>query len=403
MSDLIMEPGPSDDFDFDAFLAEEDRQHGPVKSSPLDSRNDMFNGLDMRHVYSIGIDSDGVVSTLPSQERLPTYDVYLKASEKDGIIDLLAAAAKKGTLTEVAKLYEELDVVGLGMNLDIALDKPLCEAIDHRHIHIVKHLLQHGAKVNHRHAYAALENKDTMALQTFLDAGWNIDEAEEGFGEPPMWYVRSISHRMLQKQVCVWMMLIRSSRIIEDLSLVSWFLAHGANPNASNWLDISPISRAVDSAPFSTIKLLFAHGGSATTGQLLHHAIFRKKDDVLDVLEYLLQKGAHKVINNIEYQNAPKYLVQSLFTIGTPLHDAMRSGNFEIVQLLLKWGAHPLIRDTLVLTAAERADMEGHTEMAAFLRPISDAAEPLEPQFTDSYRAPGWERWGKQFRRGSRL
>lgn len=194
-----------------------------------------------------------------------------------------------------------------------------------------------------------------------------------------------------------------NSGAINSPDLVAWFLAHGANPNARGWLDITPLSHAVRDTPFATIKMLFAHGGSATAGQLLHHAVFRTQPDVLDVLNYLLNQGAQAVINNIKYENALDCIMQSLFTLGTPLHDAMRTDNVEIVRFLLERGAHPLIRDTLGLNAVQRAEMEGRAEMVSFLRPVTEAAQPFEPQFTDGYRAPGWQKWGAKFRRGSRM
>lgn len=179
--------------------------------------------------------------------------------------------------------------------------------------------------------------------------------------------------------------------------MMIWFLHHGADPNKRCYLDITPLSQAVREAPFETIKLLFRRGGSVHSGQLIHHAIGRihHHPDTIEVLDYLLEKGSP--INKIQYEGDYQSLPQSLFTIGTPLHGAVHCGSLDIVKFLLSKGAHPLIRDTLRLTPVQRAEMQGKTEIMDYLRPISETAEPVEPQFTDWYHAPGYESLAGKF------
>lgn len=182
-----------------------------------------------------------------------------------------------------------------------------------------------------------------------------------------------------------------------------WFLNHRADPNKRCVLDITPLSYAVRKAPFENIKLLFERGGSVHSGQLIHDAIGRihHHPDTIEVLDCLLEKGSP--INRIQYEGDYKSLPQSIFTIGTPLHGAVHCGRLDIVKFLLRKGAHPLIRDTLRLTPVQRAEMQGKTEIVEYLRPISEAAEPVEPQFTDDYHAPCYEGLAGKFWRQNRL
>ena len=182
-----------------------------------------------------------------------------------------------------------------------------------------------------------------------------------------------------------------------------WFLDHGADPNKRCVLDITPLSHAVRKAPFGNIKLLFERGGSVHSGQLIHHAIGRshRHPDTIEILDYLLEKGSP--INKIQYEGDSQSLPQSIFTIGTPLHGAVHCGRLDLVKFLLSRGAHPLIRDTLRLTPVQRAEMQGKTEIVEYLRPISEVAEPVEPQFTDGCHIPGYERVGRKFWRQNRL
>src|SRR5438876_40828 len=82
-----------------------------------------------------------------------------------------------------------------------------------------------------------------------------------------------------------------SGDLTADEELTQWFLSHGADPNAGCGLDFTPLSVAVEKAPFKIIKLLFHYGGSINCGQLLHYAIRRDAPDRLEVLEFILNKG----------------------------------------------------------------------------------------------------------------
>ena len=106
-------------------------------------------------------------------------------------------------------------------------------------------------------------------------------------------------------------------------------------------------------APFNIIKLLFNYGGSIEHGQLIHYTIYRKGSDCHEVLDFLLDHGAS--INEVMYQNCVQnYLMRMPFGLGTPLHEAAKSGRLDIVKHLVEKGAGPLIPDARRKIALEK-------------------------------------------------
>jgi len=165
--------------------------------------------------------------------------------------------------------------------------------------------------------------------------------------------------------------------------MVDWFLAHGADPNATCLrLDWNPLGVAVARAPMSTIKKLFDHGGSIEHGQLLHAAAKRVHDDRVEVLNFILSKGAD--VNEVEFQRYSRsYAFQKWMWLGTPLHYATDHSYIDVARRLLEHGANPLIRDSKGQTVLERAKRLGQVQMYEMLQAASDAASPPEFQFTD--------------------
>jgi hypothetical protein len=116
--------------------------------------------------------------------------------------------------------------------------------------------------------------------------------------------------------------------------------------------------------------MLFANGGSIKHGQLLHYAIWRKQNDRLAVVDYILEKGAP--VNAVMYHDKlDSYLQREAFGLGTPLHDAAATGDMDVLRSLVAHGADVSLRDTRGHLAYERAQMNGHDLAAEFLISLS--------------------------------
>lgn len=162
-----------------------------------------------------------------------------------------------------------------------------------------------------------------------------------------------------------------------------WFLSHGADPNAVCGLDITPLSIAVRDAHFDIIRILFDNGGSIEHGQLLHFAMKRNLPDRIEVFEYLLNKGAS--VNSIMFENCAESYEQERYSgLGTPLHSAATTGHLDMVELLLRKGADPLIKNSMGRLAVELAECYGRSEVAARLRPLSELPAESRHDWTGS-------------------
>lgn len=173
---------------------------------------------------------------------------------------------------------------------------------------------------------------------------------------------------------------------VEDDRLTAWFLAHGASPNTTCAVDLTPLSVAVQFGSISTIQAMFEHGGSIKHGQLLHHAVRRDLPDYLDVLALVLSKNPP--INNVMYQDLPSYYQYRAFALGTPLHEAAKDGKLDVVKILLEMGANPLIKDSRGEIPLQRAERARRRSVIDYLQPITANATPPEQQFTE-----GKENW----------
>jgi FOG: Ankyrin repeat len=145
-----------------------------------------------------------------------------------------------------------------------------------------------------------------------------------------------------------------------------WLLDHGADPNSSCSIDLTPMSYAVECASVDIIELLFDRGADIRKGQLLHHAIERQTD-VIDVVAILLRQGAS--INAKMYQD--HYFSWRLYYfmgLGTPLHKAAELGRIDVVRYLISQGADVNIKDSMGQTALDCAAKRGHSHIVDLLR-----------------------------------
>jgi ankyrin repeat protein len=163
-----------------------------------------------------------------------------------------------------------------------------------------------------------------------------------------------------------------SSRSFHDENLCQWLLKHGADPNARCYLDITPLSVALQEAPFAIVKLLFEYGGSVKYGQLLHYAVRRDAEDYLEVLNFILDKSPP--INQVMFQNdAPSYEMQKEFGIQTPLHEAVVLGKIDAVNTLLARGADPNVKAYNGQSSFETAKLYGNEDILSLLRQQTSA------------------------------
>ena len=161
--------------------------------------------------------------------------------------------------------------------------------------------------------------------------------------------------------------LTSSSRSFQDEDLCKWLLEHGADPNARCYLDITPLSVAVQIASFSIVKLLFDYGGSVKYGQLLHYAVRRNTEDYLEVLNFVLDKSPP--VNQVMFQNhPPSYDMQKDFGIGTPLHEAVALGKIDAINTLLARGADPNVKSYDGQSSFEMAKQYGKEDILELLR-----------------------------------
>ncbi|KAL2419226.1 hypothetical protein ABEF95_004985 [Exophiala dermatitidis] len=264
----------------------------------------------------------------------------------------LEKASSAGDLPTVQRIFNELRGSSDGEHWLTGPGSSLFLAIRNGHKAVVEYLLRQGVSLDINHIQAAIVNKDKRLLELFLEYGWEINKPMEWAVPPPL------------------------ALAVEDADLVAWFLSHGANPNAGCQLDLTPLSYAVQYASFDIIKTLFDHGGSIRTGQLVHYAVRRDHPDSLEVLAYLLKKGA--CVNDVMYQHHPdSYRLQQAFGLGTPLHEAAQLGKLEVIRFLVEHGAEPYVVDSLGQTVLERATVYGHPEVAAFLSQTS--SNPPQP------------------------
>ncbi|RMZ75455.1 hypothetical protein DV738_g5471, partial [Chaetothyriales sp. CBS 135597] len=290
----------------------------------------------------------------------PPADFFEPGNSLDKIKNASAAG-------DLATLIHEIS--RLSFNVSKYLSSSIYLATENQHHKTVEYLLKHGAPITTGVVAVATELRDTEMLKLLLRYGWDIDMT-----------ISPATPSAMALQ-------------IEDAELTNWFLEHGASPNTTCGLDLTPLSFAVQYGSLATIEAMFKHGGCVEHGQLLHYAVRRDLPDHLRVLELVLSKypDPASAVNQVMYQERLRsYYQQRALSLGTPLHEAAGAGGaaarkkdkLATVKLLVERGANPLIRDSRGEIPLQRAERMHNQAVVDYLRPITDAAEPPELQFT---------------------
>jgi len=126
--------------------------------------------------------------------------------------------------------------------------------------------------------------------------------------------------------------------VLQDERLLTWFLAHGAQPDAPTQSGRTALDVAARIAPLRVIEQLLQHRG--ILGNALHMAVRSPKPGRREVIESLLEMGAD--INTIEYTGVGFTHDES--STATALHSAAQEGRDDLVCLLLEKGAVKEVR-----------------------------------------------------------
>ncbi|TKA55491.1 hypothetical protein B0A55_12979, partial [Friedmanniomyces simplex] len=160
---------------------------------------------------------------------------------------------------------------------------------------------------------------------------------------------------------------------VDDRELLEWFLANGADPNRRCAIDMTPLSTAVQAAPWDILQLMLSSGGSFERGQLLQHAA-RRKDDCIKVLQLILDHGAP--INNVEFQDdLDSYYQQRALGLGTALHGTACQGKIDVITFLTDREREAMKSEEIEQMAKDR--LEGLDYRGVL--PFTDESRPQAP------------------------
>jgi ankyrin repeat protein len=182
--------------------------------------------------------------------------------------------------------------------------------------------------------------------------------------------------RCLQYGICLtfltFIVLMPASSVAirrNSLSLVHWFLSHGASahlectPHKSD----TPLTYAVKYGSIEIVRLLVSHGARVDHGNLLHAACESSHPGRLEILAFLLERGAPINVLKEAHNTERLRILPCIFRRGTPLHEAIMYRRRAICAALLVHGADPEVRDTKGKTSIEFAREIGFDDMLEIL------------------------------------
>ncbi|KAL8665349.1 MAG: hypothetical protein Q9168_007714 [Polycauliona sp. 1 TL-2023] len=213
-------------------------------------------------------------------------------------------------------------------------------ALENGHLAVTACLLEYRVPMEGVHFKHAMEDKAYPFLDLYLRHGYDINDSGYPFEPTPL------------------------AEKLGDEEMTRWLLDRGADPNAEHVVNgakmgETPLSVSMRHAPFSTIKLLFERGGleSIKCGSLLWHAAERNLPDRVEVIAFLLARGAAADLKKLLYHDRPEAARQADWVLGrhTPLHGAARMGYLDVVKLFTASGADPTMPDSKGRLAIDEA------------------------------------------------
>ena len=145
-----------------------------------------------------------------------------------------------------------------------------------------------------------------------------------------------------------------SSFALEDREMTEWLLDRGADPNMRCELDYTPLTYAVQMIDVPTVDHLLGRGGDVTIGDLVQAAICRNSDDSLEMVKFLIDRGApFNALLHENHEHSPRLFPH--YT-RTPLHLAVSSRKQNVIRYLIQKGVSVDIKDYKNKTAVECAD-----------------------------------------------
>ncbi|KAL8812473.1 MAG: hypothetical protein Q9200_001002 [Gallowayella weberi] len=214
--------------------------------------------------------------TAPSPNPAPVVDYSAHFYEPPEAAHLKAAASANN----LAKFKEVYETWHDPKPRDNFLAEPLWIAVAEDCIEIASYILDQGFDPSLEYFKDVLKKEAYHWMQFFLDHGYDLNVSWYDYGTTPL------GHALHSEQ------------------LTRWLLDRGADPNAESRIKRTPLSRAVQERSLDTIKLLMEYGGpdSINHGFLLLCAIWRKLPDYMQILEYILDKGAERHVNEYRYR-----------------------------------------------------------------------------------------------------
>ncbi|CAG7937607.1 unnamed protein product [Penicillium salamii] len=216
----------------------------------------------------------------------------------------------------------------------------MIEAIKLNRLQFIRELLHRGLPMDSLYAIEAIKLKAKDAIEVFLDNGWDINQPMSELKPPVLGFA------------------------VTDEEMTAWLLDHGADPNRQCFIDLTPLSLAVESGPISVIHLILSRGGNVQKGQLLHHAIERNLDTI-EVLKLLIERGAQ--VNATVSEDYPSWVLFHFMGLGTPLHKASGLGKADVVRYLISEGACQSIKDAKGRIPLECAQISHQREVIEIL------------------------------------